>query len=730
MSHRVHSSSFFFWLSRFQPNPIMCLLAQPDPLSILPPFEILQLIGFATGAALHLYLCWLLYQRYGLQRGERVLLSLGLSIGLWHLGNFAAAIYEAIYRSLQVSGGLWWLKTANTVAYVALAFLPPTLAQAHFRLWEWLDAGAPRRFFRPLIIAGYAPLLILPWVVAKLWSEPYQSPIAKLAALLLPFILWIVFVFGECALIDWRLARQWQTARERRFFKVFGATLLAIGVLFLVTYILGARNWGAPGRYLELLARLSSIAPTTIVAYFIYRYRYLELLIRRSFVYAVVAAAVMMSYIYGIRRVSLWLEARYGARADVIEALLILIVLLLAGPLRRLIDKYLQSLFAREVGLYRDLVAQVGAAAASYSELERFIHFAEQRLRAALELQQVEIIPANAAPDEAAALIRLAEEQQLTEIEDLALLARLQAAACYALWREGRVVGLLVARAAPQEFTAEKREVLTVLSGHLAVAIENCQLLEEKVKLERQLAERERLAVLGQMAATVAHEVKNPLSAIKSITQVMREDKEVSREYARDLDLINGEVDRLNRTVSQLLSFSRPAVVAAAPLRLREIVGGVLALTRAETEPRQIKVSVNLLADPSFDGEQTAALKEILLNLVLNAAQAVPNGGAINIESQESPPERLQLSVTDDGSGVPAALQARIFDPFFTTKQRGTGLGLAIVARRVRELDGEIRIVSPVHAGQGARFELALPPAKLRDNISGAAVDLPIKKSA
>lgn len=694
----------------------MLLLAPPPP--TLLPFEILQLVGFATGAALHLYLCWLLYQRYGLQRGERVLLSLGFSIGLWHLGNFAAAIYDL----LDVSAGQWWLKTADIVAYVALAFLPPTLAHAHFRLWEWLDARAPRRFLRPLIIIGYAPLLTLPWVAAKLWSEPYQPPIEKLSALLLPFILWIVFVFIECALIDWRLARQWQTARERRFFKVFGATLLAIGALFFLTYILGARAWGTPGRYLELLARLSSIAPTTIVAYFIYRYRYLELLIRRSFVYAVVAAAVMMVYIYGIRRVSLWLEARYGARADVIEALLILVLLLLAEPLRRLTDKYLQGLFAREVGLYRDLVAQVGAAAASYGELERFVAFAEKRLCAALELQEIEIIPANTAADEAAALVRIAEENQLTEIEDLALLARLRATACYALWREGRVVGLLIARAAPQEFTAEKREVLTVLSGHLAVAIENCQLLEEKVKLERQLAERERLAVLGQMAATVAHEVKNPLSAIKSITQVMREDNEVSREYARDLDLINGEVDRLNRTVSQLLSFSRPAVVAAAPMSLREIVAGVLALTRVETEPRRIKVSVNLPADPPFDGEQTAALKEILLNLVLNAAQASHRDGEIKIESQMRDDGRVQLSVTDNGSGVPAALQGKIFDPFFTTKQRGTGLGLAIVARRARDLGGEIGLVSPLQDGRGARFDLHMTPV-----AAGRAADSVLK---
>jgi C4-dicarboxylate-specific signal transduction histidine kinase len=171
-------------------------------------------------------------------------------------------------------------------------------------------------------------------------------------------------------------------------------------------------------------------------------------------------------------------------------------------------------------------VAQVGAASASYGELRHFIQFAEGRLRESLELKEITIAVSGDARgpfyNEEAEICRIAEERQLTEIEEAPLIERLKAVAAFALWREGRVVGLLVVRDAAHSLTAEKREVLLVLAGHLAAAIENCQLLEEKVKLERELGERERLAQLGQMAATVAHEVKNPLSAIKSIAQVMR----------------------------------------------------------------------------------------------------------------------------------------------------------------------------------------------------------------
>src|SRR5262249_18039019 len=247
------------------------------------------------------------------------------------------------------------------------------------------------------------------------------------------------------------------------------------------------------------------------------------------------------------------------------------------------------------------------------------------------------------------------------------------------------------------------------LAGHIAVAVENCKLLEEKVKLERDLAERERLASLGQMAATVAHEVKNPLSAIKSITQVMREDPQVSKDYARDLDLITGEVDRLSRSLSQLLSFSRPAAVAASSASLGEIVDSVITIARSEANENGVTITSNLKADPDFNGERASALKEILINLTLNAAEAVKAGGEVTIESEPNPGDQLRLTVTDDGCGVPESMQEKILEPFFTTKQRGTGLGLAIVARRVRELDGTIKVVSPIIDGRGTRFDLILP---------------------
>ena len=667
--------------------------------------DILKLVGFATGATLHFYLAWLLGRRHIVRVGERALFALGISLGAWHLGNFLATIF-----TLLAHDRLFPLrKLADTIAYIGLAILPPLLAHAHFRLWGLLDRKAPRQFFGPLIALGYVPMAVIPWVVVQLWREPYFPPIERLDNLLLPFILWFVMIFAECAGIDLWLARRIAASRERTFFRTFAAALLAIAGVFLVTYVLGARKWGVAGSYLDTLARLSSLAPTAIIAYYIYRYRYLELVIRQSFVYAVFAVLVMMIYVFVIRRVSLAIEARTALRSDVVEAILILGLIFLAGPLRRFTERQLQQLFVREVGLYRDLVAQVGARAASINELDSFVNFAENQISESLELAEVRILPRDHAKGATSKLCLEAEERDWRQVEEKEWLDRFAALACYVLRRDARVVGLLFVGGERDSLTVEKREVLSILAGHLAVAIENCQLLEEKVRLERQLAAGERLTALGQMATTIAHEIRNPLSSIKSIVQTMREDETIGMQYARDLDLMNGEIDRLSRSVSQLLTFSKPGAVPIFPARLSEVLASVLALSRAEFAERGASSSVELRADPELSGETSAALREVLANLIVNAAQSTEINGRVCIQSDFAKDGRLHIAVIDNGSGIPSEVARRIFEPFFTTKQRGTGLGLAIVSRRLAELDGSIKLTSPVDGEKGTRFDLHLP---------------------
>ena len=292
-------------------------------------------------------------------------------------------------------------------------------------------------------------------------------------------------------------------------------------------------------------------------------------------------------------------------------------------------------------------------------------------------------------------------------VEDNALLDANGYTIAYPLRRDERVSGMLLVDAAPGTLTEDARSVLEILAGQVAIATEDCRLVEENVRLERRLAERERLATLGQMAATVAHEIKNPLSAIKSIAQVMGEDETLSHEYARDLSLIVGETDRLGQSVTQLLSFARQKTPSELPMRADQLIQSVARLFEVTAEKEGIKLSVTIEKDEELGGSAVSAVRVALSNLLLNALQATPNGGEITI-TQKLENSVMVILLQDSGPGVPDDLQQRIWEPFFTTKQRGTGLGLAIVRKRMQEAGGTARLASRVN-GEGAKFELRVP---------------------
>jgi signal transduction histidine kinase len=292
----------------------------------------------------------------------------------------------------------------------------------------------------------------------------------------------------------------------------------------------------------------------------------------------------------------------------------------------------------------------------------------------------------------------------------------------YALSRDEHEVGLMLVDAARSTLTAEVRAVLAVLAGQVAIAVEDTRLVEENVLLERKVAHGERLAALGQMAAAVAHEVKNPLSAIKSIAQVMREDERVTGEYARDLDLIVGETDRLSRSVTQLLSFARQTPPAGAPARADELARSLVALFQADAQVRAVKLELKASTHLPLDGAQATAVRDALSNLILNAIQATPAGGRVLVEARAEKDDLL-FAVTDSGAGVPAELRARIWEPFFTTRQRGTGLGLAIVRKRMEESGGRA-LLAPPQQNAGARFELRLPLARVAADLQAQSAEV------
>ncbi len=676
--------------------------------------EALQLIGYSLGAMLPIWMGYLLFkQRLGVVPIQRLLLGLGVCMVGWHAGNLIVTLRSLF--GLDVARWETVLRSANTIAVISITVCYSLLLHVHIHLWASAQSRSLTNIERLRTYLSYIPCLFLVVVVPRIWAGPYQPMITKLSVYVFPFAAWIVYSLGVVAITELLVARRAQTASERRILQTLAGSFIVIAVLILASLGLGLGKGTVAGQYLQTFANLGSLLPSALLAYYIYRYRYLELIIKESLIVATFAAVVLAVYLYGIRRIGDWANARYGFRAGVVEAILILALTLLAAPLRGWLERSFRSLFQRETALYRDVVAHIGAHAGQYRQLPDLLAAIESQTSSALSLGRVKIVlrpdGAGRPPDETTAgVAKLLDASHTGDgplIEADENLKRLGYNFGYRLSREDQDLGLLLIEASSKALTPDVRAVLEVLAGQIAIAIDDFRLADENVRLERKVAEGERLAALGQMAATVAHEVKNPLSAIKSIAQVMSEDEKLKTQHARDLSLIIGETDRLNKSVTQLLSFASKQPPAAIPSRAEDLVRRVVALFRADAADRNINLEASIRGSAPLDGVQTAAAGDALSNLILNALQSTPPGGTVTVESYVNEGFAV-FSVSDTGKGVAPEMQGKIWEPFFTTRQRGTGLGLAIVRKRMEEAGGSARLL-PSENGGGARFEVKLP---------------------
>ena len=279
---------------------------------------------------------------------------------------------------------------------------------------------------------------------------------------------------------------------------------------------------------------------------------------------------------------------------------------------------------------------------------------------------------------------------------------------CFPLISMNRLIGILLVGKKPrgEPFTKLEISFISSLLPQAGIALENALLFREQRRRLRRMSRADKLATVGELAAGAAHEIRNPLTAIRSSLQYL--DSKNSDETSRKL-LVSAlqETERIDGIVSALLAFARPSEISKERHDLRETVEESLELVSFQARTQKVAVSKAVPPAPLLIRADRAQLKQLFLNVFLNAIQAMPGGGTMNVETLVMDERKARVTVTDTGEGIPEEKLDRIFDPFFTTKKGGTGLGLSICYNIVKSHQGDIEVKSK--AGQGTTILITLP---------------------
>jgi len=654
----------------------------------------LRLIVLTAGTLLSFFWIVVILGHRRQRHFERIFFFLCLALVFLFGGSLLALNAELYYAAIPPPLAIF----AWTVVYLGVWMLPSLVLHQHVeyaQVRELLDSAAIKRVW--LLVAYLPAVLLVPRLYTALRvSQPYDfvfpgNALGKI------FEAWLVLSLLISCYWQTKFARTSPDDEQRTFHRSLQRyfVLLALLIFGVHAYIAHVGKLPRPDGWTavyETLLLLVVIEPLIGLIRNVQKFNFLQIGRQRNLMYAVFAAFLALLYLSLIRRASLWLAPYLPPEAS--AALLLFLPVAFFEPLQRFVGRLLRRTAQTEMDRAQRMMGPIHEMArlGNVSQLSAFV---EKWIGEKLQLAEVKLLL----------------DAELADAELAVVAPRKASTELFPIRKGGQIVGVLRVQPYGAMLSGETEVALEFLCEQLPGPLDLCQLIEEKLQLERQLAERERLAVLGQMAASISHNLKNPLGSIKTILQVQLERPELPEAIRGETKMVLEEIARLSGKLQQLLQFSRPVVRAAGNAASCEpdaVAEQVAALLRHEAERRQVQLQTEFASAGRRVGVSAESVGDILTNLLVNALEATHRGGVVRLRSHGDG-SAVRMMVEDNGSGIPEGAREKIWQPFFTTKSQGTGLGLAIVARRVAECGGEVNWESPVNDGRGTRFCVTLP---------------------
>lgn len=684
----------------------------------------LQLFGLGSAAVIDTVLIMALLERPNRRHVALWMFLLTFGAWLWHAGSFI--------HTLLLDSTHWWPLRINALAMTTMAsgllVMPSAMMHGAIRLWHSGVVAKPPADARYGLC--YMPLLAAIPISQRLFESPSGDFLQTVAPFTTPFVAWLC-LSNFAAAGTFVLRRDIALPHARHFFPRMAGLLGLLSALVVFAVFVAIPAWPDFADAWKLAVSLSPVVPAILFAYYVMRFGFVSLVLERALVYGALLATLFLVHQLVLRDVTDRLTDQLQVDFAIIEVVLALGFVAAYQPVRRRVAEALRYLLGSRIANVREATRQLASRISDATDLpmNQVLATIVEELRTLFGVQCVGLwlwsednhLLADASLGECLTTPEANQLRSLLNQHGCRLATRFDAPihavsefldehvlSTALAFSHRDLQGLLVLgrKRLNQPLTDEELSSLVLLAEQLAVTLRNSRLQQDRLAAERRALRQEKLSTLGLLASSIAHEIKNPLSSIRTIATVVAEELGADSHHAEDLRLIVSEIDRLTTSTRQLLDFARPVPPGTNVCQPREILERTLRILRQLAKHKHVRVEENLDAGRATVQGDPASLGEVLFNLLTNSIEAAGVDGVVRVSCRHAA-DHVQIVIQDTGPGLPPEVQDNLFGSFVTTKLDGNGLGLYIVGRRVRELGAEIRCETS--ASQGTSFELRIP---------------------